>query len=288
MQVNFAARGILNKLNEKFTNKNFLFAEFYDFNRGLDPYFKRRLSQVPMEQRGKDWISIMWSRDPQQQSYLNRQFTLRLNMTDLYADTTAVKFVFCSVIFTYISNSMTYLENCEKQFFQYVPDGFSTLFDNTPYKEWDAKQTIKKGSIRIARRYNNYIYVAQNDGVTGNQEPEWSGANEVQDGTIIWKPKEPNRLKVQFDNVAYSGLEKFDLDKEDTLCKLEIGGRMFLPILLGDIDEETGDLDFNDPLNNRVPRILYPKGEISLNNNFPEYQEYVTPTPEYWRKKLGK
>ena len=37
MQISFAARGVLNKLNEKLSNINFLFAEFYDFERGLDP-----------------------------------------------------------------------------------------------------------------------------------------------------------------------------------------------------------------------------------------------------------
>lgn len=285
MQVGFAARGILNKLNEKFYNKNFLFAEFYDFERGLDPYFKRRLSQVPMEHRGKDWISIMWSRDPQLPSYNNRQFSTILNVSDLYAEQTEIRYVFCNIIFTYISNSITYLEQCEKQFFKYVPDGFSTLFDNTPYKEWNASQTMNPGYKRISRRYNGRIYVCIQGGVTGTSEPNWSLSEEVQDGTVIWKPTMPNQFKVQFDNVAYSGLTKFNLDQEDTLCKIEIGGRMFLPVTLGDIDEETGSLDPNDPNNSWYPRILYPKMDVSTVGNYPDYEESITPTPEHWRNK---
>lgn len=288
MQISFAARGILNKLNEKFNNMNFLFAEFYDFERGLDPYFKRRLSQVPMEQRGEDWISIMWSRDPQQQSHINRQFQLTLNQTSLYSQTSGVRFVFCSIVFTYISNSLSYLEKCEKQFFKYVPDGFSTMFDNTPYKEWNSKQSVKVGYVRLARRYNGFAYKCTKAGITGDTEPKWTASGEIEDGTAIWTPFKPDQLKVQFDNVAYSGLQKFNLDENDSLCKLEIGGRMFLPLIMGDVDDETGELDPNDPNNSTYPRILYPKGEIAFVDDFPNYQEYVTPTPEYWEKKLGK
>ena len=233
MQISFAARGVLNKLNEKFSHLNFLFAEFYDFDRGIDPYFKRRLSQVPMEQRGKNWVSIMWSRDPQQQSWNNRQYTINLSANpSLYANTTDVKYVYCNIVFSYISNSISYLEQCEKQFFRYVPDGFSALFDNTPYKEWNAKQEIKKGQRRLSRIYNGRIYECIQAGTTGSSEPKWSVKQNVEDGTVVWRPIEPDRLKVQFDNVAYSGLEKFNLDEEDSLCKIDIGGRMFLPLLL--------------------------------------------------------
>ena len=288
MQISFAARGILNKLNENLSSMNFLFAEFYDFEQGIEPYFKRRLSQVPMEQRGKNWLSIMWSRDPQQQSYNNRQFTLTLNTTSLYAEATDIRYVFCSIVFAYISNSMSYLEKCEKQFFQYVPDGFSVMFDNTPYKEWNAQQQINYGYIRQARRYNGYLYRCKQSGVTGTQEPTWTASGEIQDGTVVWEPFLPDQFKVQFDNVAYSGIEKFSLDTDDSLCKLAIGGRMFLPVTLGDIDEETGELDPNDPNNHIYPRILYPRGDIALINDFPNYEEYVTPTPEYWRNKLDK
>jgi hypothetical protein len=287
MQISFAARGILNKLNEKFNNTNFLFAEFYDFDRGIDPYFKRRLCQVPMEERGKDWIAIMWSRDPQQRSLNNRLYTVALSTNDLYTSTTQARYVYCSIVFTYISNSMTYLERCEKQFFNYVPDGFSTYFDNTPYKSWNAKQNIAKGYRRLARRYNGYVYECVQTGTTGGSEPQWSASKEVLDGSVIWKPVEPDRLKVQLDEVAYSGLQKYSLDEEDTLCSLAIGGRMFLPLLLGELDEETGDLDYSDSANNLYPRILYPRDDISFINNYPEYEEYVTPTPEYWRNILG-
>jgi hypothetical protein len=62
---------------------------------------------------------------------------------------------------------------------------------------------------------------------------------------------------------------------------------MFLPLLLGEVDENTGELDMSDSTNGIYPRILYPKGEISTTNNFPEYEEYVSPTKDYWRKKLG-
>jgi hypothetical protein len=264
-----------------------LFAEFYDFDRGLDPYFKRRLSQVPMAERGKNWIAIMWSRDPQQQSSNNRQYTVTLNSDSLYAETTEVRYVYCSVVFTYISNSMSYLERCEKQFFQYVPDGFSTYFDNTPYSDWNAKQKIGEGYRRLARRYNGYVYQCTQAGTTGNQEPTWTSSGEIKDGSVIWKPIEPDQLKVQIDSIAYSGLQKYSLDEEDTLCSLTIGGRMFLPLLLGEVDENTGELDMSDSTNGIYPRILYPKGEISTTNNFPEYEEYVSPTKDYWRKKLG-
>lgn len=287
MQISFAARGVLNKLNEKLSNINFLFAEFYDFERGLDPYFKRRLSQVPMDIRGKDWISIMWSRDPQKQSWNNRQYSVALNSSSLYAQATDARFIYCSIVFSYISNSMTYLEKCEKQFFKYVPDGFSVLFDNTPYSEWHAKKQIQVGWKRLSRIYNGYVYVCTKAGITGSTEPRWTASGEIQDGTVIWKPTEPDRLKVQFDEVAYSGIQPFGLDENDSLCKLDIGGRMFLPILLGEIDPDTGDLDPDDPNNNFYPRILYPRGDISTVDAFPEYEEYVTPTPEYWRKKLG-
>lgn len=287
MQISFAARGILNKLNEKLYNTNFLFAEFYDFERGLDPYFKRRLSQVPMHERGKDWISIMWSRDPHIPSWNNRQYTLVLDSSSLYAETTDVRYAYCSIIFSYISNSMTYLERCEKQFFKYIPDGFSTLFDNTPYPEWSAKKQIQKGWIRMSRIYNGWLYECVQAGVTGNTEPEWSAVSNVQDGSVIWKPITPDRLKVQFDNVAYSGIEKFNLDENDSLCKIDIGGRMFLPILLGELDPNTGELDPNDPNNQVYPRILYPRDDVAFIDAYPNYQEYVTPTPEYWRKKLG-
>lgn len=287
MQISFAVRGILNKLNEKLYNTNFLFAEFYDFERGLDPYFKRRLCQVPMQERGKDWMAIMWSRDTQQQSWNNRQYTLTLNANSLYAQTTDVRYVYCTIVFSYISNSITYLERCEKQFFKYIPDGFSTLFDNTPYSEWQAKENIASGYIRQSRFYNGYLYKCIQAGTTGNTEPQWSATNPVHDGTVIWQPIEPDRLKVQFDNVAYSGIEKFDLDENDSLCKLDIGGRMFLPLLLGQTDPETGELDPNDPNNVVYPRILYPRADIALADRFPDYAEYVTPVPEYWRKKLG-
>lgn len=284
MQISFAARGVLNKLNEKFYNKNFLFAAFYNFDRGIDPYFKRRLSQVPMEERGKDWIAIMWSRDPHQLSLNNRMYALNLGITEgLYANTVDVRYVYCSIVFTYISNSMSYLEQCEKQFFRYVPDGFSTMFDNTPYKEWDANQEVKLNYKRMPRCYDGYIYECIQSGKTGGTEPIWSKSENVIDGSVIWKPLKPDQLKVQFDSVAYSGLEKLNLDAEDTLCKLDIGGRMFLPLILDDLDPETGGVASEED----HPRILYPKGEISLNDNFPDYHEYVTPTPNYWRNKLG-
>ena len=288
MQVSFAARGVLNKLNEKFYNTNFLFAEFYDFDRGIGPYFKRRLCQVPMEERGKDWIAIMWSRDPQTQSLNNRLYTLATRTSNLYAETTEVRYVYCSIVFSYISNSLSYLERLEKQFFKYVPDGFSTLFDNTPYPEWNAKQTVQQGYVRTSRRYNGCLYKCTQAGITGGTEPEWSASQPVTDGTAIWTPIEPDRLKVQFDNVAYSGIEKFSLDEEDSLCKLDVGGRMFFPLLLGEVDPETGNLDFNDSANNFYPRIIYPKGEIAVKDAYPEYLEYVSPTKDYWRKKLGK
>lgn len=287
MQVSFAARGVLNKLNEKFYNTNFLFAEFYDFERGIDPYFKRRLCQVPMEERGKDWIAIMWSRDPHTQSLNNRMYTLATKTSNLYTETTEVRYVYCSIVFSYISNSLSYLERLEKQFFKYVPDGFSTLFDNTPYPSWDGNQNIQEGWVRIARRYNGYLYRCIQSGTTGGSEPEWKASGEIHDGTTIWKPEEPDRFKVQFDSVAYSGIEKFDLDSEDSLCKLDVGGRMFFPLLLGELDPETGNLDFSDPANNLYPRILYPKGEIAVADTFPEYEEYVSPTKNYWRNKLG-
>lgn len=283
MTVTYAVRSILNKLNENFSNMNFLFAEFYDFDKGIDPYFKRRLQQVPMEQRGKNWVSIMWSRDPHQQSWNNRQYTLVLNNSSLYAETTEVRYVYCSLVFTYISNSLSYLEKMENSFFKLVPDGFSTLFDYTPYKEWNSNQEIKYGNLRLSRRYNGRIYRCIQAGTTGNQEPKWTLSKEVQDGSVIWTPEKPNQLKVQFDNIAYSGLQKLNLDSEDTLCKLDIGGRMFLPILIGSIDEETGNLDPNDPNNSIYPRILYPRDDISLEENYPEYIEYVTPTPEHWK-----
>lgn len=287
MQISFAARGVLNKLNEKLYNLNFLFAEFYDFERGIEPYFKRRLSQVPMAQRGKDWVSIMWSRDPQSQSWNNRQYTLTLNSTSLYTETTEVRYIYCSIVFSYISNSMTYLEKCEKQFFKYVPDGFSVMFDNTPYAEWSAKKNINLNWIRQSRIYNGYVYKCIQAGTTGTTEPIWSASSPVTDGTVIWEPMKPDQLKVQFDNVAYSGIEKYNLDENDSLCKLDIGGRMFLPILIGEIDPDTGELDPDDPANAVYPRILYPRADIALSDDYPNYIEYVTPTPEYWRNKLG-
>lgn len=285
MQIGFAARGVLNKLNEKFSKMNFLFAEFYDFDQGIDPYFKRRLSQVPMELRGKDWVSIMWSRDPQQLSYINRKFQFATNISDLYATKNDVRFIFCSIVFTYISNSISYLEKFEKEFFNYVPDGFSTTFDNTPYKEWNAQQQVKTGYIRLAHRYNGYLYKCTKSGITGMQEPTWTLDEKIIDGSTEWTPVQPDKLKVQFENVAYSGLEKYSLDENDTLCKLSIGGRMFLPIILGDLDPETGELI--DPEAQNYPRILYPRGDISTKGDYSNYEEYVTPTPEYWRNKLG-
>lgn len=278
MQVSFAARGVLNKLNEKFNNMNFLFAEFYDFDRGIDPYFKRRLCQVPMEERGQDWLAIMWSRDPHTLSLNNRLYSVVTNNSDIYAELSDVRFVYCSIVFSYISNSMSYLEKLERHFFKYVPDGFSVLFDNTPNPEWDAKQSIQKGYIRQSRRYNGHLYKCIQAGVTGDFEPEWSAIKDVSDGSVIWTPIEPDRLKVQFDNVAYSGMEKFSLDSEDSLCKLDIGGRMLFPLFLND----SGEPD------NILPRILYPKDEIAIKNVYPEYEEYVSPTREYWRSKLGK
>ena len=76
MQTSFAARGVLNRLNAAFVDRNYLFAEFYDFSRGLDPDFNRRLTQVPIAARGEDWVAIMWSRDPESLSLVNKQFTL--------------------------------------------------------------------------------------------------------------------------------------------------------------------------------------------------------------------
>lgn len=291
MQISFAARAILNKLNENLSNFNFLFAAFYDIERGFEPYFKRRLAQVPMEQRGKDWISIMWSRDPQTQSWNNRQYTVTLNSSSLYAETTDVRYVYCSIVFTYISNSMSYLEKCEKNFFRYIPDGFSVYFDNTPYSEWHAKQTVKYGAIRQSRIYNGWLYKCTKAGVTGGTEPTWKTSGTITDGTAEWTPMEPTQLKVQLDNVAYSGLQKLDLDGNDSICKLDFGGRMFLPLLLGGMNSDGDDgyiVDPNDPNNNVYPRILYPRDDISFNKKgYPDYDHYITPTPEYWRNKLG-
>lgn len=289
MQISFAARAILNKLNEKFNNMNFLFAEFYDFERGLEPYFKRRLSQVPMNIRGKDWISIMWSRDPQQQSWNNRQYAVDLSQSqNLYAQSTAVRYVYCSIVFSYISNSMDYLEKCEKQFFRYVPDGFTTMFDNVPYKEWIAKQNISKGWLRLSRRYNGKVYKCIQAGITGLKEPKWKFNEEVEDGTVIWQPIDPPiQLKVQLDNVAYSGLQKYNLDTDDSLCKIDIGGRMFLPLLLDEFDPDTGEV-IPDEDSADYPRILYPRANLSTYNRFPEYEEWVSPTPEHWKDKDGK
>ena len=288
MQISFAARAVLNKLNERLNQMNFLFAEFYDFERGLDPYFKRRLSQTPMEQRGKDWISIMWSRDPQVPSWNGRLYEVTWNRTSTEQSSTTVRFVYCSIIFTYISNSMSYLEECEKHMFSYIPDGFSTLFDNTPYKEWDANTSVEEGQARIARRYNDRIYRCSKSGITGASEPAWSTKDVVLDGTAEWTPEYASQLKVQFDNVAYSGMQKFNLDENDTLCKFEIGGRMFLPVLIGAINPDTGELDFADTVYNHKHKIIkYPRADISISSDRqPDYDEYVTPTPEYWRNLI--
>lgn len=286
MQISFAARGILNKLNEKFYNKNFLFAEFYDFERGLEPYFKRRLSQVPMEHRGKNWISIMWSRDPQQQSWNNKQYSVNLSSSSLYSQNTAIRYAYCSIVFSYISNSMDYLESCEKQFFSIIPDGFTTMFDNVPYNEWNANQKIQEGWYRIGRRYNGRVYQCVQSGVTGNSEPEWKFSQEVSDGSVVWKPIDPPiQLKVQFDNVATTGLQKYDLDTSDSLCKIDIGGRMFLPLILDEFDPNTGEI-LGDSSGNASP-ILYPRANLSTYNRYPEYEAWISPTPEHWENTNG-
>ena len=284
MQVSYAARGVLNRLNQKFSNMNFLFAEFYDFERGIDPYFKRRLAQVPMEQRGKDWLSIMWSRDPVTDSIVTRRFQARLEGLSSGTIASDLKFVYSSIVFTYISNSMSYLEKLEKSFFLYIPDGFSTMFDCTPYKDWDAKQEIKLGYRRKSRIYNGYVYTCIQEGTTGPTEPQWTKGT-VEDGTVIWQASEPMQMKVQFDQVACSSIQKYNLDTEDTLCKIDIGGRMFFPQLLGDLNDETGDLD---PEGSGIyPVILYPRADISTAQvpNYPDYDTYVTPTPEHWKEK---
>ena len=288
MQISFAARAILNKLNEKFCNKNFLFAEFYDFERGLEPYFKRRLSQVPMDKRGKDWISIMWSRDPQQQSWNNRQYPVNLDANSIYGQITAVRYVYCSLVFSYISNSMDYLESCEKHFFKIIPDGFTTMFDNIPYNEWNAKEKIALNWYRLPRRYNGRVYQCIQEGITGNTEPSWKFSEEVADGTVIWKPIDaPIQLKVQFDNVATTGLTKYNLDTEDSLCKIDIGGRIFLPLLLGEIDPNTSEIITEDG-SQSYPKILYPRANFSTYNRFPEYENWVSPTPEHWKDENGQ
>lgn len=296
MRISDGARGVLNKLNEKFSNMNFLFAEMYDFERGLDPYFHRALEKVPMEERGPNWLAIMWARDPQKQSWNNRKYELILNTTSLYASTVDVHYAYCSIVFSYVSNSMSYLERCERGFFKYVPDGFSVMCDFVPYYEWNAKQNIREGWARSARRYNGYIYRCVQAGTTGNSEPEWTSSGQIQDGTVIWVPEKPEQFKVQFDEVAYSGIEKFSLDSEDTLCKIDIGGRMFLPLMEGEVSGNTGlPVDDDDPSSaldggHIYPRILYPKGEISISGDFPNYIEYVAPESarQHWRDKLGK
>ena len=105
--------------------------------------------------------------------------------------------------------------------------------------------------------YNGRIYECIQEGITGNSEPKWSITQNVEDGTVVWKPIKPDQLKVQFDNIAYSGLQKFNLDEEDSLCKIDIGGRMFLPLLLNDPDDE-GSFGSDD----------YPYNFISYRENF--------------------
>lgn len=275
MQTSFAANAVLNKLNEHFANKNFLFAEFYDFERGLEPYFKRRLSQVPIAERGKDWVSIMWSRDPILLSYQNKEFMLA-RYQDITSSITGnpVRYVFCSIIFTYISNSMDYLENMEKYLFKYVPDGFSVMFKNMPYPEWNASKEILLNSIHKPRINNNLLYRCIQAGISGDQEPEWSRSDAIQDGSVVWKAIEPDEVKVRLEDVACSGLQKFSLDTDDSLCKIDIGGRMYYPIILEDIDPDTG-LVTGESAN--MPRILYPRADVISNNT----REIVTPTPDH-------
>ena len=123
MQTAYAARGVLNRLNANFQQMNYLFADFYDFDRGLEPVLKRKLSQVPIDVRGKDWVSIMWSRDTETLSYVNKPFQLVRETSDpSRVQAVRGKLVFCSVVFTYVSNSMAYLERFAEDFFDYIPD----------------------------------------------------------------------------------------------------------------------------------------------------------------------
>lgn len=292
MQTTFAARAVLNQLNKRFQYFNYLFAEFYDFERGLDPYFRRRLSQVPKDLRGENWVSIMWSRDNASLSYYNRLLQLVRETGDEYSKlVTEVRMAHVNIVFTYISNSIDYLTDFEKYFFSIIPDGFSVMFDNMPYPEWNAKKNIPVGGKFQPRIYSGKLYKCIQAGTTGNTEPDWSKLNTdgtVQDGSVVWQQVMPEQLKVRFEDVAYSGIQSFSLDSDDTLCKLDIGGRMYLPLLLESVDQETGLIltDGELPGTYKQPVILYPRSDV-YDLNTGAYLETITPTPEGWEDLNG-
>jgi hypothetical protein len=144
-------------------------------------------------------------------------------------------------------------------------------------------------------------YSCYKAGTTGSTEPTWTSAGAVTDGTVVWTPENPEKLSVLFENVAFSGLQKFGLDTEDTLAKFDIGGRLYFPILRENIDPETGLPRASNPIdpntglpiyssgfyrtNSIVPVIKYPKADIFNELEPGSYLETVTPTPEHWRSK---
>lgn len=298
MQTTFAARAVLNRLNANFSNRNFLFAASYDFNRGLDPDFKRRMTQIPIAKRGKDWIAIMWSRDPESLSCMNKRFWIRRDTPDSTKKQIIFgRLVYCSVVFTYVSNSVDYLEDFTRDFFDYVPDGFNTVFFNTPFPEWKAKKAIQLNATFLSRVFNGLKYVCTKAGTTGTSEPKWTSTGTIKDGSVVWTAMQPETMSVQFDNIAMSGLTKFPLQDADTLVKFDIGGRMFYPILKENIDPNTGlpsifdptDPNSGKPINSDptsgdiVAVIKYPKADVFEDlDTKAVLLDTVTNTPEHW------